>query len=258
MNPTNFAIWRIYGEDAWYLTKVGPDLNALKGLGPGRQKWIYGLPIRRVTICLTEVLIAAAAVSAVALPDGVQAVDNPLKGYKVVPMEWTGSSEEGANPVTLTGTAEEVVSQIQKLNPDYVFPDNTTEPEMEKRSQGHIICKVGRFGAMDVRAAHRERDYLRSLGNNVCHVGAGPRTCTKIACATGDAIILCNDNGHAISPRCSYLADYIDHIIRACSWTVNSPPCTTRPCGPSWSVDMVRGQQFDSDNYNVIVAKDTC
>jgi hypothetical protein len=111
---------------------------------------------------------------------------------------------------------------------------------------------------MDVRAAHRERNYLRSLGNNVCHVGAGPRTCTKIACATGDAIILCNDNGHAISPRCSYLADYIDHIIRACSWTVNSPPCTVKPCGPSWSVDMVRGQQFDSDNYNVIVAKDTC
>ncbi|KAF5627024.1 amidase signature domain protein [Fusarium sp. NRRL 52700] len=86
----------------------------------------------------------------------------------------------------------------------------------------------------------------------------GLSTCTNIACATGNAIILCNDNGHAISPRCSYLTDYIDHIIRVCSWTVNSPPCTVRPCGPSWSVGMVREQQFDSDNYNVIVAKGIC
>ncbi|KAG5760014.1 hypothetical protein H9Q72_011873 [Fusarium xylarioides] len=181
------------------------------------------------TTLLTLLSSAAAVVSAAALPDGVQVVDNPLEGYKVVPMEWTGSIKEGADPITLTGTAE-----------------------------GHIVCKVGGYGAMDVRAARRERDYLRSLGNNVCHVGAGPRTCTKIACSTSEAIILCNDNGHAILPRCSYLADYIDHIIRACSWTTNSAPCTVKPCAPSWSRDMVRGQQFDTDNYNVIVAADTC
>ncbi|KLP02538.1 Uncharacterized protein LW94_8151 [Fusarium fujikuroi] len=49
---------------------------------------------------------AATAVSAAALPDGVQVVDNPLEGYKIVPMEWTGSIKEGAEPITLTGTAE--------------------------------------------------------------------------------------------------------------------------------------------------------
>ncbi|KAF4958962.1 hypothetical protein FGADI_2041 [Fusarium gaditjirri] len=209
------------------------------------------------TTLLTLVSSAFAAVSTVALPDGAKAVDNPLEGYTFAPMKWTGSIKEGADPVTLSGTAEEIVAQMKKLNPDYEFPEgNTTETEIDKRSQGHIICKVGGFGAMDVRAAHRERNYLRSLGNKGCWVG--PRTCTKIACATGDAIILCNDNGHAIEPRCSNLADYIDHIIGACTWRVNSPPCTVRPCGPSWSVDMVRGQQFDSDGYNVIVAKDTC
>ncbi|KPA37801.1 tol protein, partial [Fusarium langsethiae] len=111
-----------------------------------------------------------------ALPDGVQAVSDPLEGYKIVPIQWTGSIEDGADPITLSGTAEDIVAQIQTLNPDYVFTeDNSTEAEIEKRSQGHIICKVGGRGAMDVRAARRERDYLCSLGNNVCHVGAGPR-----------------------------------------------------------------------------------
>ncbi|KAK2934910.1 hypothetical protein FoTM2_006157 [Fusarium oxysporum f. sp. vasinfectum] len=105
---------------------------------------------------LTLLSSAIVAVSAAALPDGVQAVDNPLEGYTLIPMEWTGSIKEGADPITLSGTAEEVVAQIQKLNPDYVFPEgNTSEPEIEKRSQGHIICKVGGFGAMDVRAAQR-------------------------------------------------------------------------------------------------------
>lgn len=41
-----------------------------------------------------------------ALPDGVQAVDNPLEGYTLIPMEWTGSIKEGADPITLSGTAE--------------------------------------------------------------------------------------------------------------------------------------------------------
>ncbi|EWZ90776.1 hypothetical protein NW765_016077 [Fusarium oxysporum] len=51
-------------------------------------------------------------------------------------MEWTGSIKEGADPITLSGTAEEVVAQIQKLNPDYVFLEgNTSEPEIGKRSQ---------------------------------------------------------------------------------------------------------------------------
>ncbi|KAM5383049.1 hypothetical protein ACJA88_003582 [Fusarium oxysporum] len=85
---------------------------------------------------LTLLSSAIVAVSAAALPDGVQAVDNPLEGYKLIPMEWTGSIKEGADPITLSGTAEEVVAQIQKLNPDYVFPEgNTSEPEIEKRSQ---------------------------------------------------------------------------------------------------------------------------
>ncbi|KAF0641074.1 hypothetical protein FPSE5266_20176 [Fusarium pseudograminearum] len=70
--------------------------------------------------------------------------------------------------------------------------------------------------------------------------------------------MLCNDNNFAIAPSCGYLGDYVDHITEACAWEVNSPPCWVRPCGPSWTQYLVRGQQFDSDGYNVIVAKVAC
>lgn len=112
---------------------------------------------------------------------------------------------------------------------------------------------------MDTRAAQRDKDWLRSVGGQ-CHVGPGPRTCTRVSgnCQTADAIMLCNDNNHAIAPSCGYLGDYVDHITRACAWEVNSPPCWVKPCGPKWTQYLVRGQQFDSDGYNVIVAKVSC
>ncbi|KYG13838.1 hypothetical protein FVEG_17761 [Fusarium verticillioides 7600] len=34
-------------------------------------------------------------------------------------MQWTGVIEDGAEPVTLTGTVDQIAAQIQKLNPDY-------------------------------------------------------------------------------------------------------------------------------------------
>ncbi|CAG1971623.1 unnamed protein product [Fusarium graminearum] len=198
---------------------------------------------------------AIVAVSASALPK-----DNPLEGYKIVPLKWTGVLEDGAEPVTLTGSIDEISAQIQKLNPNYMPPEtNSTAAELEKRSQGHIICNVGGWGAVDTRAAQRDKDWLRSIGGQ-CHVGPGPRTCTRVSgnCRTADAIMLCNDNNHAIAPSCGYLGDYVDHITSACAWEVNSPPCWVKPCGPKWTQYLVRGQQFDSDGYNVIVAKVSC
>ncbi|EKJ73010.1 hypothetical protein FPSE_06798 [Fusarium pseudograminearum CS3096] len=98
---------------------------------------------------------AIAAVSASALPK-----DDPLKGYKIVPLKWTGVVEDGAEPVTLTGSIEEISAQIQKLNPDYMPPEtnSTAAAEIEKRGQGHIICNVGGYGAVDTRAAQRDKD----------------------------------------------------------------------------------------------------
>lgn len=43
---------------------------------------------------------------------------------------------------------------------------------------------------MDTRAAQRDKDWLRSIGGQ-CHVGPGPRKCTRVSgnCQTADAIM---------------------------------------------------------------------
>ncbi|KAM0227438.1 hypothetical protein ACHAPO_011563 [Fusarium lateritium] len=212
---------------------------------------------------VTSLIVSCAAVtvSAVALPEGVQVVSAPMEGYKVVPMQWKGVVKEGEAPVSLNGTIESVIAQIQEINPEFELVDEEPEAssELEARSQSNIICNVGGNGGnVDVVAARREQRYLRSLGNSVCGVNGGPGTCARISCSYGDAIWLCNDNPHYIQPRCSYLADYVDNIIARCATTTNSPPCTVKPCPPSWSAQFVRGQQFDTDRYNVIVGRSNC
>ncbi|CAG1960136.1 unnamed protein product [Fusarium graminearum] len=211
---------------------------------------------------------AVVTVAAAALPDGSQVVADPLEGYEIVPMQWKGVIKEGEAPVSLNGTIESVISQIKELNPEFelVEEDTAESSGLEARNPLHIltktksniICNVGGSGYVDVKAAQREQRYLRSLGTSVCGVDGGPGKCARISCSYGDAIWLCNDNSHYIQPRCSYLADYVDRIIASCQSKTSSPPCTVRPCAPSWTAWFVRGQQFDTDRYNVIVGRSNC
>ncbi|CAG7557798.1 unnamed protein product [Fusarium equiseti] len=204
---------------------------------------------------------AAVTVAATALPDGIQLAAAPIEGYEIVPMQWKGVIKEGEAPVSLNGTIESVIAQIKELNPEFELIEEEKEASsaLEARNPTHIICNVGGNGGnVDVKAANREQRYLRSLGDSVCGVNGGPGTCARVSCSNGDAIWLCNDNRHYIQPRCSYLADYVDRIIAKCSERIKSPPCVYKPCAPSWSADFVRGQQFDSDNYNVIVGRSNC
>ncbi|CAG8976805.1 hypothetical protein HYALB_00012511 [Hymenoscyphus albidus] len=57
---------------------------------------------------------------------------------------------------------------------------------------------------------------------------------------------LCNDNTYAIAPTCSYLATYAEDIMEKCS----------EPGDPTIGTPSIScGQQFDTDNYNVIIMK---
>ncbi|KUJ24691.1 uncharacterized protein LY89DRAFT_727709 [Mollisia scopiformis] len=82
--------------------------------------------------------------------------------------------------------------------------------------------------------------YLKNLQGG-CAVGA--RSCVRISCSYNGAIYLCNDNNYAIAPSCYYLATYAEDISRDCwiRW--------------HWKA-YVGGQEFDTDNYNVVVRLD--
>jgi len=48
-------------------------------------------------------------------------------------------------------------------------------------------------------------------------------------------------NTYPIAPTCSYMALYVEDVLRGCPQDVSS------------GTGRIRGQTFDSDNYNIIV-----
>jgi hypothetical protein len=52
-------------------------------------------------------------------------------------------------------------------------------------------------------------------------------------------------NDYAIHPSCNYLSSYALDIVNSCSWA-------------SGGVEYTGGQEFDTDNYNVIVHSTSC
>lgn len=78
----------------------------------------------------------------------------------------------------------------------------------------------------------------------------------RVSCSYGAGVWLCNDNSYAIDPSCAYLADYVDAIISKCEYGV-SRPCAVIGC-VSTDVFLVQVQQFDTDNYNVIIGGADC
>jgi hypothetical protein len=81
--------------------------------------------------------------------------------------------------------------------------------------------------------------------------------CARISCSYGAAIWLCNDNTYPIWPSCRYLATYAEDILGTCA------DMYLAPGSKGWGLfdqrDLrVNGQEFDTDNYNVIVGVDAC
>ncbi|KAH6666268.1 hypothetical protein B0J14DRAFT_705306 [Halenospora varia] len=72
----------------------------------------------------------------------------------------------------------------------------------------------------------------------------------RIACSGYAGIFLCNDNNYPIEPNCGYLASYAQDILNTCDqWRFV----------PHWgTVISACGQEFDTDNYNVIVRYQEC
>ncbi|CAG8955203.1 hypothetical protein HYFRA_00007219 [Hymenoscyphus fraxineus] len=118
----------------------------------------------------------------------------------------------------------------------------------EKRSKSTIICcrdtnQPWWYG--DDPAIQKGIDTLKDRPGS-CAVAAGPRVCTDLTCDDKHKIQLCNDNTYAIEPTCSYLATYAEDIMEKCS----------EPGDPTIGTPSVScGQQFDTDNYNVIIMK---
>ncbi|KAI0415711.1 hypothetical protein F5X98DRAFT_376469 [Xylaria grammica] len=171
------------------------------------------------------------------------------EGYEIEPMVWRGIIERGGRELSFNGTIDEVTRQIQAINTDFTWGDvrdfqaSRTRPQ-ERSSKTGILCDVGGEDAAPhgplTANAEESGDKIAKM-SGTCAVAAGPRVCAEVACTRNAAVWLCNDNVTPIAPLCSSLASYVADIVSTCGSEYYHG---SRYC---------RGQEFDSDNYNIIV-----
>ncbi|KXJ90220.1 hypothetical protein Micbo1qcDRAFT_205836 [Microdochium bolleyi] len=194
---------------------------------------------------------------AVKPPRIVSARDSYLQEATFVDMGWTGSIVPGGPNYTFTGTAQEIISQIQEIDPNYVAPDATAiswdsvdanaalvsaNPDaILTRQQAHTICRVAAPGPCPNRLAANEGvRYLAGLQGD-CWLPPGPRVCARVSCSWNCGISWCNDNNHRVSWLCRDLTNNAQKTINECPYA-----------------EGVWGQTFDEQNFNVIVGYSPC
>ncbi|KZL69745.1 hypothetical protein CT0861_02947 [Colletotrichum tofieldiae] len=205
-------------------------------------------------------------ISAAALAAGVHGLDSglepPFPGAAVFVPEWEVPASPGGPTVTLTGTVQEVVAELEKLNPDFKTDFNITETaaddipvpsdvtgSLEKRTDfkgSKYICNNypnGRYNAY-----HEGVEYLRGVPGKP-RAPAGPGACGRVSCSQNTAIWWCNDDR---SPKELYSFG----SIADGAWYL-SMYCTGLP--ESWNgYYTIAGQAFHSTNWNVIVRNAAC
>ncbi|KAH8592927.1 hypothetical protein B0O99DRAFT_224553 [Bisporella sp. PMI_857] len=192
-------------------------------------------------LCITPLAISVLASPAQFSAAGGFGTYNDISKLTFETMKYIGPTTPGGPDVELYGTAEEVYHQILAINPDFRiedFPPPEHRPlgkryRLEPRCNIYSLANYGRIGDGIY--------YLKRLPG-ACSVGAGWGTCTRLSCSYSSGIYLCNDNTFPIAPTCSYMALYAEDILRGC------------PQDISTGTGRIRGQEFDTDNYNIIVS----
>ncbi|KAI1138158.1 hypothetical protein F5Y05DRAFT_419015 [Hypoxylon sp. FL0543] len=181
-------------------------------------------------------------------------------GYTSIPFSMKGAIEPGGEVMQFNGTVTDIFEQIQDIKPNFKWDDFqpvaplTRRRRPSKRTKSHIICDVP-----NVQPSIRLRflfgqDYLWKI-QQPCEVAGGPRKCALLWCDYDSTIYLCNDNTEPISRNCRDIASYVRDLL-------GDLDCATTPSdsdnADSWLDAPLKGQEFDTDNFNVIVGGGGC
>lgn len=219
-------------------------------------------------VALSAAVLATVAAVNLPVDNRVPATDVlKAQGYTISPMNFKGKI--GPHEVNFNGTVEELMDHVEKEHPG--FDRNSVvaaagelvfrhTQELTTRSKDGVHCCP--VAGQPFSDAYRNDiqggiQYLQGVAAQgiTCGVGAAgtnavnklSRNCVRISCSDDSAIFLCNDNGYIIQPNCAYIASYAQDLINSCThypWFV----ATAYVCG----------QEFDTDNYNVVVSYDRC
>lgn len=171
--------------------------------------------------------------------------------YPVKPMIWTGSVGAGPN-ITVEGTIQEVVSHLQKTEPEFDLAARiaalSKRNEVSARTPIWETCHpdpdepyadlyAGVFGT--IRPIEDAISYLKSTGGS-CACDA--HSCCRISCSYNDAVYLCNDNDYLIQGGCYYEGATMVQWI--------NDNCAGVDSGHS---DQIKGKIGDSQSYTITV-----
>ncbi|KAF6814984.1 hypothetical protein CMUS01_12544 [Colletotrichum musicola] len=209
----------------------------------------------------------APLISVIALASGVSAapatdIEGPYPGASVFIPEWEVETAPGGPVVTVSGTVQQAIAELEKINPNFKTDFNITDvaeadvpvPEvagsLQKRTDfkgSKVICN--NFGRAASYTAYLDGiNYLRGVSGKP-YAPAGPGACGRVSCSDNTAIWWCNDD-RAPKTLASFgsIADGAAYL---------SSFCTGLP--ETWNGKYtIGGQVFHSTNWNVIVRRNSC
>lgn len=124
---------------------------------------------------------------------------SPIPGYGIEELIWEVETTPGGPTVNITGTIENVIEELEKINPTFVSDfglddvENTSSiSPVEDRGYyiESILCDV--FDWAELVAINAGLVYLNGVPGKPTN-GPGPGNCGRISCSYDSAIYWCND-----------------------------------------------------------------
>ena len=189
-------------------------------------------------------------------------------GYKLVDLTWTGKVGRGGPNVTMSGDSlsdiEHKLNDTQPGGFSWASVDGVTvKRDTHKKvqlyvlsvslakhlsltmlAQGKIDCSAGGDDWVSTDPIDEGIRYLHGISGD-CQVEKGFQVCARVSCSWNGGIWLCNDTRDKLSVPCRTIAEYTQDIRDKC-WFDASP-------GAPAFIPIVRGQEFDDGNWNIIV-----
>ncbi|KAI1407984.1 hypothetical protein F5Y13DRAFT_194831 [Hypoxylon sp. FL1857] len=189
-------------------------------------------------------ILSGVASMAQAFPQGPIGEKGLPPSYSESNLTWTGTVTKNGPKMSFNGSSfEDIEAQIHRMNPDFSWDDQDVigTPVHSTSEKAHLTCDPNNIWWAQVFRINQGIEYLKGK-TGTCSMGPGPRVCTRISCSYKSAIWWCNDNDYSIEEDCSIWANYAQDIVDQCQ----THDATAR----------VRGQEFSTDNWNIMVGFD--
>ncbi|KAI1506124.1 hypothetical protein F5X99DRAFT_426151 [Biscogniauxia marginata] len=188
----------------------------------------------------------------VSLPSVLSPGNDLPEQYQLSNITWTGSLIKNGPNISFTGRSlEDIDTQIKATFPGHVWP-STPKPKANastgiNKSTQRVVCDMVRYSEADYEAIIAGVKYL-SGKTGYCEMSGtepgAPLSCGRVSCSYNSGIFFCNQNNYPTSQPCNWFADYAQSVLDTCLDEDTYPN--------------IKGQDYDSDGWSVIVGGQEC